>query len=240
MNAAFNVMERLLVSGWKGGLPWAGIAVLALSSALGVAMLVARVLYGGRGHGYLVWNLFLAWLPLGFACATCLAAQFSHFQRRLVFLLGCGWLLFLPNAPYIVTDLVHLRLRPPVPLWYDVLLLMVFAWTGVLLGFTSLQMMQRLVTERWGVWRGWLFALAALLLASFGIYLGRFQRWNSWDAMFQPLDVAADIAHRIFVPWEHPRTWGFTVCFFAFLKLAYACFAVWEGVFHCKRERQRP
>ena len=131
------------------------------------------------------------------------------------------WLLFLPNAPYIITDFVHLAPQPPVPLWFDILLLMTFAWTGVMLGFVSLRLMQERVELSWGARTGWGFACVALALASFGIYLGRFQRFNSWSVLNRPLEVFGDLAHRVFVPWEHPRTWSFTACCFAFLMLAY-------------------
>ncbi|MFM8470791.1 MAG: DUF1361 domain-containing protein [Limisphaerales bacterium] len=203
-------------------LPWLLLATLFLASCVGVAMLAARVLYSGRGwHLYLVWNLMLAWMPLGFAVMFRLLDGQLPRLRALRFACACGWLLFLPNAPYIVTDFVHLTPQPPVPLWFDILLLMTFAWTGVMLGFVSLRLMQQCVESRWGARVGWGFAAAALALASFGIYLGRFQRFNSWSVLNRPLEVFGDLVHRVFVPWEHPRTWGFTACCFAFLSLAY-------------------
>ncbi len=211
----------------KSMLPWSRIAILGLASGMAIAMLAARVLYSGRGHHlYLVWNLILAWMPLAFALLFCLADQWTVRLRLARFACACGWLLFLPNAPYIITDFVHLVPRPAVPLWYDILLLMMFAWTGVMLAFVSLRMMQDRVVSRWGCRAGWGFAVAALGLASFGIYIGRFQRFNSWSVLNRPLEVFGDIANRFLVPWEHPRTWGFTACFFIFLLLAYA---MWTG-----------
>lgn len=205
-------------------LPWLAMFALLLSSGLGTALLIARLCYSGRSwHLFLVWNLALAWMPLFFACASCLLRETAPSRKGWWFVTSCAWLLFLPNAPYLVTDFIHLRPNPPVPLWYDLLLLMVFAWTGVMLGFLSLQLMQQQIVRQWGKWTGEAFVVGTLALTSFGIYLGRFPRWNSWDALAQPLRLLADIGHRLFVPWEHPRTWGFTLVFFAFLWPAYLC-----------------
>ncbi len=222
-----NPLLRIVFALRRLQLPWLLLGTLILASAFAVAMLAARVLYSGRGwHLYLVWNLILAWLPLLFAVAFHIADEPLPQLRALRFACGCGWLLFLPNAPYLVTDFVHLAAQPPVPLWFDILLLMTFAWTGVMLGFVSLRLMQARVASRWGERAGQGFVVVALALASFGIYLGRFQRFNSWSVLNRPLEVFGDMAHRIFVPWEHPRTWGFTACCFGFLLLAYGS---WSG-----------
>jgi uncharacterized membrane protein len=97
------------------------------------------------------------------------------------------WLIFFPNAPYILTDLLHLaHPRPDVPLWFDVLLLLWFAWTGLSLGMVSLVMMQDIVRREFGRLTGWVFVGSVGLLGALGIYIGRFLRWNSWDLIFAP------------------------------------------------------
>ena len=105
------------------------------------------------------------------------------------------------------------------PPWFDLLLHLLFAMIGLMLGFASLAVMQKLVEHAYGCRRGWLFALAVLALAGFGIYLGRFQRWNSWDIVCSPFALLGDIAHRFYAPWEHARTWGFSAICFLFLAL---------------------
>ena len=100
--------------------------------------------------------------------------------------LGVVWLLFLPNAPYLLTDLVHLGPVREAPFWFDVLLLASFAINGLLLGFAALAMVQQVVVRRFGSRWGWALALGALGLCGYGIYLGRFLRWNSWDALDSP------------------------------------------------------
>jgi uncharacterized membrane protein len=113
-------------------------------------------------------------------------------------------------------------LRPvTVPLWYDLLLLLSFAWTSLMFGFVSLSDMQQLVRQRFNVTTGWLFACAALALGSFGIYLGRFLRWNSWDILTEPQKLVSDILEPLLNPLDHIGTYGFTVLLTAFLLLAY-------------------
>lgn len=194
---------------------------LALASAVGVALVIGRAAVSHRfAYFNLVWNLFLAWLPLAFAffAGRCRAAP-----RRF---LACAslWLLFLPNSPYIVTDLVHLKPRPPVPLWFDILLVQSFVLTGLLLGFLSLYLMHRLVSHSYG-WRiGWLFTLVILALTGFGIYLGRFERWNSWDLFTSPIALSADIWDMIRHPRANKTAYVFSALCGTFLFLTYAAF----------------
>ena len=130
---------------------------------------------------FLVWNLFLAAIPAVAAQLFVWAdAGRRHAQQFLWFFL---WLLFLPNAPYIITDFIHLTPRPPIPLWYDVAVLLSCAATGLLMGYTSLADVQHVITRRFGQIAGWSTAAVSLLLSGFGIYVGRFLRWNSWDAI---------------------------------------------------------
>ena len=105
------------------------------------------------------------------------------------------WLLFLPNAPYIVTDFVHLTARSTVPLWFDGVELSAFAWTGMLLGFVSLYLVHAVARHRFGGTAGWLGVLAVLGLVSAGVYLGRVKRWNSWDLITQPGSEACAALH---------------------------------------------
>jgi uncharacterized membrane protein len=177
-------------------------------------------LRGARAHNttffFLVWNLVLAAIP--FAAAEVFARAKWHVAKWPSFVV---WLLFLPNAPYIITDFIHLRPRPPVPLWYDVLLLLSCAGTGLLLGYGSVMIVQRAIARRRGVRLGWLVACLSILLSAFGIYLGRFVRFNSWEVVTDPMPLFADITHRLMNPLSHPRTFAVTILYGVALLLGY-------------------
>ena len=117
------------------------------------------------------------------------------------------WLLFFPNAPYLLSDFIHLSERPSAPLWYDALMLSAFAWTALLLGFASLYLVQMLVRRFLGSVWSWLVVGVALALASFGVYLGRFMRFNSWDALLRPRRVADVIGTQLENPFHSIRGW---------------------------------
>ena len=164
--------------------------LLCGSSLVSVALLRIRaILSGTEDYAFLLWNLFLAWIPLAMSYA---ASTFAG-KRRLLFVLvlpaALLWQLFFPNAPYILTDLLHLRHpRADIPIWFDVLLINWFAWTGVLLGVFSLFLMHGIVMKAFGRIAGWFFVLCVGTLSGIGIYIGRFLRWNSWDMLLNPLD----------------------------------------------------
>ncbi len=171
------------------------IAVFVLlntACAVCIGLVVARVTYtDNKQHLGLIWNLFLAWIPF-------MLAYFAHavsWRRATLFLIipviAFLWLIFFPNAPYILTDLQHLgQGRANVPLWYDVLVLIWFSWTGMLLGLVSLNLMQDIIKRQFGRWVGWAFVFVVACLTSIGLYLGRFVRLNSWDILHNPGGVA--------------------------------------------------
>ena len=196
------------------------VFVLAASLSLSLLLVAGRVLMTGRGiFLFLVWNLFLAVIP--FAISTMLGTARGPLRARLLVPVGAAWLLFFPNAPYILTDLFHLERRAGVPLWYDLALILSCAWNGLMLAYASLADMQRLVQQRLGTGAGWAFATLALLLSSFGIYLGRYLRFNSWDVLANPLTLFFDIVNRILHPFSFPGTWGVTLVFGLFLLVGY-------------------
>lgn len=199
------------------------LAILVLSSGLSIAMLAARVWYSGHTtYSFLQWNLFLAWIPLFSAMGMWWVEERKVPGAALASTLGfLCWLAFFPNAPYIVTDFLHLTERNNVPLWYDLLLLFSFAWNGLIVGFTSLWIVQAVIANRWGAWMSWLIVAGTLAVSGFGVYLGRFLRWNSWDVLTNPELLARDIYQIVTNPLAHPRTIVMTVLFSSFLTLAY-------------------
>jgi uncharacterized membrane protein len=198
---------------------------ILLSTFLCLALFSMRVLQSHSfAYGNLIWNLFLAWLPYLFSIwAAALYANRSGRWWVLIFP-GFLWLIFFPNAPYIITDFLHLAVRPRVPMWYDILMLAAFAWTGCFLAIASLRTMQLLIKKHVGWLISWFFAGAVLTLGGIGIYLGRFSRWNSWDIFISPQEIIFDVAIRLANPLSNLSFFGFTSIITAFLIVCYLMF----------------
>lgn len=195
---------------------------LTFASAASVALVLVRILStGDLRYSFLVWNLFLAWLPLIFALLAC--EKYEHASGRnwhFVSLAG-AWLLFFPNAPYIFTDLIHLTASFYVHFWVDMTLILLCAITGLVLGFVSLYLMQSVVVRMFGRPASWLFIAAVAALSGFGIYLGRFLRFNSWDVVFRPRQVYHGIGHWVANPLANANSLAFPILFGAFLFVSY-------------------
>jgi len=191
-------------------------------SVAAVSLELARVaVFGSNSMQGLLWNLVLAWVPAFVALRLRTVVRRGSTAARLV-PFGLVWLLFLPNAPYLVTDVVHLR-YDDVTRWYDVPMYLVFSGTGLLLGFLSLFVVHSLVRARLGERAGWLLALPTIGLTGIGVYLGRALRWNSWDVVVQPERRIAEL-----VPHASLATVGHGLLVSAFvaalLAVGYACF----------------
>jgi uncharacterized membrane protein len=197
------------------------LALLVALSALVVGLVAFRIAYTrSTDHAVLVWNLILAWVPLGLALLVYDRAE--HRRPVGAVVLAAMWLLFFPNAPYIVTDFVHLRGSEGMAWWYDLVLIGTVATTGLLLGFVGLYLVHVVVRRAAGAAAGWAFVAAALALSSLGVYLGRVWRWNSWDALVSPWSVIERLAHAFANP--NPRPVVFMLAFTLFLTATYAAF----------------
>jgi len=201
----------------------APVLALLLASFILTLIVVYRIIVGCQvRHAYLVWNLFLAWLPLVFALlATQQFTPGGHWSDRRFLALAGAWLLFFPNAPYIFTDLVHVLGVWRHGFWTELMLVLLCALTGFLAGFLSLQLMHGLVVRAWGRWAGWGFVAAVSGLSAFGVYLGRFLRLNSWNVLTHPLHVVESTglaAWTVMTQWQHAK---FLILFSLFLLLGY-------------------
>lgn len=195
------------------------LARLALAAAFCLVLLVTREWLGGRrAYAFLAWNLFLAAAPL--ALALLLEAASRARRRYVAMVLALLWLLFFPNAPYVLTDFVHLASDPPVPLWFDVLLFNAFAWTSLALGFVSLGHVRALTRSRWSKHWNWTGLLVLFAVSGLAIYLGRFAHQNSWDVLTHP----GAVLRAVFARGSAMKEIEVTVGFAAFLAVAYAVF----------------
>lgn len=156
---------------------------LLLISVIATVFDVARLdIWGTTNLLYLVWNLFLAWIPY------IISSSFikKNISLNLFIPLFFVWLLFFPNAPYLVTDVLHIA-SPSPALWYDSLLFFLFGWIGLFLGILSLFYVHRHLKAHLNYFFSEISILIICFISSFGIYLGRFERWNSWDIFLSPL-----------------------------------------------------
>jgi uncharacterized membrane protein len=198
---------------------------LFLSSMMACAFYVFRVFYSGSpNYSNLLWNLFLAWLPYIFTVIAFSLYVTNPKRWGMIILFVILWLVFFPNAPYIVTDFYYLDPRPPVPLWFDISLIAIFAFTGCFLAIASLRMVHLMIDKSVGKFFGWLFALFSLGLASLGVYLGRFGRYNSWDILLEPRALINEILANLMNPLDNLGFLGFTIMFTSILLVFYLMF----------------
>jgi uncharacterized membrane protein len=187
------------------------VATTALTTILGVTDPAAPLYYP---TSFLIWNLFLAWIPVF------IAAGFASVQRRAWLLpLGLGWLAFLPNSPYLVTDLVHLG--EGVELWRHVLQYGFAAWTGIMLGVVSMRLVHQRIEREWGAVSGWAAVIVSVGLCSIGVVIGRFQRWSSWDLVTRPDAVVASTFDWVRSPFAYVQSTGVALAVATFFGLAY-------------------
>jgi uncharacterized membrane protein len=134
------------------------------------------------------------------------------------------WLAFLPNAPYIVTDLIHIRMGNDNLLWLDVLVVLSFALSGLLLFYLSILDMQKLVASKFKRIPIVTSTILILFLCGFGVYLGRFLRYNSWEIISNPQLLISDIFDILISPFHNSGAWLFTLGFGGFLVVGYFVF----------------
>jgi uncharacterized membrane protein len=194
--------------------------VLSLSMAFSTLLIMARIFYTGQlTFLFLVWNLFLAWLPYAFTNYAQDQPKWRKGKRFL--LLFTIWLLFIPNSFYIITDLFHLGPYYAVPVWFDLVMILSFAWNGLLLGLLSVRQMEKMVQRYLPGRHELLFIYPIMWLNAFGVYIGRYLRFNSWDVITNPFALIADIAAMLVHPIQNKIAWGMIACFSVFMTLMY-------------------
>lgn len=211
-----NTIKQLLFNRFKT------ISLLTIAIGLSIVLLMIRMkLTHSFFYLFLVWNLFLAVIP--FAITTYLASV-PKLNKYAMFLWFGTWLLFLPNAPYIITDLLHLRISATSLLWLDVLVINAFALTGLILFYYSLLEMKTILTQYLNDKKLRLLLIAIPFISGFGVYLGRFLRYNSWEILSNPKYLFVDILNIAIQPFENKEAWLFTILFGAFLAIGFWMF----------------
>jgi uncharacterized membrane protein len=190
--------------------------LLNLGCLICILLVAARIAYSDlRGNTGLIWNLFLAWIPFVLAYATHAISWRRSWLYLIIPVVAFLWLIFFPNAPYMLTDLQDLsRAYGGAPLWYDVIIVGWCSWTGTLLGVISLYLMQDIILRTFGRFAGWSFVIVISALSSFAMYIGRFVRLNSWDILQNPAETTMEILGLIIDPSK--RLAAFTILYTLF------------------------
>lgn len=193
----------------------------ATLTVMSITLLTLRILYTESiMFAFLMWNLFLAYIP--YWITRPLAKTIIIESRKIILgSLFLVWLVFLPNAPYILTDLFHLSYGNKAPVWFDLILILTFAINGFVLWFISVVRIHNLIKEKYGFYTERIFIIAIIILSSTGIYIGRYGRWNSWDIVTNPYGLFTDILYRITHPLSFPALYGMTFLFSIFLGSGY-------------------
>jgi uncharacterized membrane protein len=197
--------------------------LLSLSVCFSCLLVLIRMIHTGRDTFlFLVWNLFLAWLPY---LITRRLTRMRPFRPRLVFAgLMLAWLLFIPNSFYIITDLFHVGdhyndgLMPP---WFDLAMILSFVWNGLMFGVLSVRQMEKLITPRLPGHHELFFLYPVMWLNALGVYTGRYLRFNSWDLITDPFQLFGDIARIIIHPMRNHYAWAMIFCFSILMTLIY-------------------
>ena len=215
--------------------------IMTASMLFSCTLVGIRILHTGRlTFLSMIWNLFLAYIPYaistgltawrkgaaerqlpGATLPTGRTASLKGFLRALAFIV---WLLFIPNSFYILTDLYHLadnHRNSRVPEWFDLALILSFAWNGLLLGVLSTRQIEKLLVPRTTIPGRWLFLYPVMGLNALGVYTGRYLRYNSWDIITDPFDLLGDILGMIIHPFRHHYAWDMIFCYSILLTLIY-------------------
>jgi len=194
---------------------------LMISCGFSCLLLCARIfITGDLTYLFLVWNLFLAFIPFAISEWLLTPERFARRKRKLVIVLFV-WLLFIPNSFYILTDLFHLDKFDSAPKWFDLLLIFSFAWNGIVLGIVSIRRTEVILESMNGRRFSLFIIFIVMWLNAFGIYIGRYLRFNSWDIIAQPFSLFKEMFEVLFHPLRNKMEWGMIAVYAVFMAVLY-------------------
>lgn len=199
-------------------IPKSIILLIALAFILNVLRVI---LFGKLSFVYLLLNISLAFIPFLISSILLNYSTANKLNKTIFIIGGIFWLIFLPNAPYIVTDLIHIGVVRSVPVLYDSILLFTSAWVGLLLGMNSVYHMEKIFLSMYSKKITSIIIAVVLLIASFGMYLGRFFRFNSWDIFITPLSFFDKLLKTLYSSTYHTDALIYILLFFSFLYVSY-------------------
>ena len=191
---------------------------LMIMSGFSVFLSLCRIIYTAQNmYAFLLWNLFLAFIP--WIIANIL--EYKNFRKGIEIPVMIVWLLMFPNAPYLFTDLIHLGKNPFAPRWFDITLLLSYGITGFAFAYFSLKKVEGKIKKYFPKIKENYKKAFIIYLSSYGIYLGRFLRWNSWDIFTSFPAVIKDVFKTIKHPVQNAAAWGFTILFGTLLNILF-------------------
>ncbi|HUC88698.1 MAG TPA: DUF1361 domain-containing protein [Candidatus Paceibacterota bacterium] len=189
---------------------------------LAVMLNIGRIfLFASDYYVYLLWNIVLAILPFIISSMLLLRAQKGKFNIAFFIIGGILWLLLIPNAPYIVTDLIHIHEQSRMPILYDSFLLFSSALVGLILGMYSLSQIDQIIRMKFKKFASSAIIAGIILFTSFGVYLGRFLRFNSWDIFNNPMTFINGVWNIFSQPNNIAQASVYTLLFFFFIYMSY-------------------
>lgn len=197
-----------------------GTLLLASLTSLGL-FAGGAIRNGDLGYSYMLWNLFLAWIPLLLIVWLIRMLKHKRWSSWQGIALSVAWLGFLPNSFYMISDYIHLEDTPSVDVLYDAVMLTSFVITGLMLGYISLYLFHAELQKRLPPSNSTTVINLVLLLSAFAIYLGRDLRWNTWDLFVNPAGILFDVSDRLINAHEYPQMFVTVISFYALLAMVY-------------------
>lgn len=196
-------------------------SVISLTILAVVLNVLRVIIWGKMSLIYILWNIFLAFIPF-FISFILLSLSKEKKLSKIIFIIGfIIWMLFIPNAPYIVTDFIHLGEIRSVPMLYDIFLIFSSASVGLMLGFHSFFHIEQIIKTKYSPRITSLIMGLIMIIISFGIYLGRFMRFNSWDVFVNHTSLIKNVWRIFSQSTANTEVFLYTGLFFFFLYLSY-------------------
>lgn len=198
------------------------VSLISAALVFSIVLLMVRIkLNKSFFYLFLIWNVFLAIIPFAITMYLNRKPNINKLTFGFWFL---AWLAFLPNAPYIITDLIHIRKGNEFMVWLDILVVLSFALSGLFLFYLSIRDMQKITASKFKRTPIKTVTLFILFLCGFGVYLGRFLRYNSWEIISNPQIIITDVFDILISPFQNSEAWLFTLGFGTFLAVGYWIF----------------
>lgn len=197
------------------------LALVTASMASVLLWAIGALRNGNPDFAYLIWNLFLAWVPLGIMLWLEKILRRKLWSSWQALVITAAFVAFLPNTFYVTTDVIHLQEFPRADLIYDVIVFTSFIINAFILGLICMYMLHTELRRRLSTQKSWTLLSGVIVLSSFAIYIGRDLRWNTWDILLNPASILFEVSDRLLAPGQHPEVFWTTVGYFILIMSTY-------------------